>query len=138
MCFIDGWFSHSVRRKRRTTEARDTQKSAFHYVAAVAALMLEANPSLSPNMIYKILEDTAIDMNNHRYWTREGYDSSSGYDFVNASKAVEFVFYASLNVASTLFAETTMQSNESMNEVIGLRGSKQKSSNTITNATIGD
>jgi hypothetical protein len=51
-------------------------------VAAIALLMLQANPDLKPLEVYEILEETAIDMND------EGFDFESGHGFVNALAAV--------------------------------------------------
>lgn len=52
-------------------------------VAAVAALILEANPDLTPAGVYKILEDNAIDM------YMSGYDYDTGYGFVDAYNSVK-------------------------------------------------
>ncbi|KAL3904869.1 MAG: hypothetical protein SGARI_004724 [Bacillariaceae sp.] len=52
-------------------------------VAAVALLMLQANPNLSPSRVYELMEETAIDMNG------PGFDFDSGHGFVNAFAAVE-------------------------------------------------
>ncbi|VEU40473.1 unnamed protein product [Pseudo-nitzschia multistriata] len=51
-------------------------------VAAVALLLLQANPELNPSQLYKVLEKTAIDMNE------PGFDHTTGYGFVNAMRAV--------------------------------------------------
>ncbi len=66
-----------------------TSASAPH-VAAVAALMLEANRSLQPDDVYEILEDTAIDMDDP--FTPEfdrGFDILTGHGFVDAEEAVD-------------------------------------------------
>lgn len=66
-----------------------TSASAPH-VAAVAALMLEANPSLTPDVIYDILANTAIDMDDpFTPGFDNGYDILTGAGFVNAEEAVE-------------------------------------------------
>lgn len=52
-------------------------------VAAVALLMLQASPDLSPFQIYKILENSAIDMNE------PGFDFDTGHGFVNPLLAVK-------------------------------------------------
>lgn len=62
---------------------------AVAHAAAVAALMLEANPSLSPAEIYKILEETALDMDDPS--TPEfdvGFDFATGYGLIQADRAV--------------------------------------------------
>ncbi len=66
-----------------------TSASAPH-VAAVAALMLEANRSLTPNAIYEILEDTAIDMDDPLTPDFDnGFDFLTGHGYVDAAQAVE-------------------------------------------------
>ena len=67
-----------------------TSASAPH-VAAVAALMLEANPKLTPDGIFTALEKTAVDMNDPLLWTSARYDFGSGYGFVDALAAVNYV-----------------------------------------------
>lgn len=67
-----------------------TSASAPH-VAAVAALMLQAKSGLCPDDIYKALQKTAIDMSNPTLWTGDGYDYGSGYGFVDALAAVDYV-----------------------------------------------
>lgn len=60
------------------------------HVAAVAALMLEANRSLTPDTIFKILEETAIDMDDPFTPGFDiGFDFRTGYGFVDAEEAVE-------------------------------------------------
>jgi len=65
--------------------------AAAPHAAAVAALLLQANPSLSPSEIYKALETTAIDINDPYSWTSKGYDFGSGYGLVDAYAAVAYV-----------------------------------------------
>jgi len=65
-----------------------TSASAPH-VAAVAALMLEINPSLSPEQIREILEDTARDMDDPATpGFDDGFDFRTGYGFIDARAAV--------------------------------------------------
>jgi hypothetical protein len=61
-----------------------TSASAPH-VAAVAALMLQTDSSLTPEEIYGILQDTAEDMN------APGFDFDTGHGFVRAAAAVDAV-----------------------------------------------
>lgn len=51
-------------------------------VAAVASLLLQANPGLTPLELYQLLSDTAIDME------APGFDFESGAGLVNANAAV--------------------------------------------------
>lgn len=80
-----------------------TSASAPH-VAAVAALMLEANPALTPDEVYQILVDTAQDMTDRfsidgppplvvldPIDNGAGYDFDSGYGFVDAYEALAAV-----------------------------------------------
>jgi len=57
--------------------------AAAPHAAGVAALMLEANPLLTPDDIYSILKNTASDMGD------SGFDFDSGYGLIQADKAVE-------------------------------------------------
>lgn len=56
--------------------------AAAPHAAAVAALMLDANPNLSPAEVYAILENTALDMGE------PGVDFDSGYGLIQADRAV--------------------------------------------------
>jgi Ca2+-binding RTX toxin-like protein len=55
------------------------------HAAGVAALMLQAKPSLSPDQIRMTLQDTALDMGT------PGVDDDSGYGLISAFAAVEAV-----------------------------------------------
>ncbi len=61
-----------------------TSASAPH-VAAVAAMMLQTDSSLTPEEIYEVLQDTAEDMN------APGFDFDTGHGFVRAVAAVDAV-----------------------------------------------
>ncbi len=66
-----------------------TSASAPH-VAAVAALMLEANRRLGPDAVYEILQDTAVDMDDpFTPGFDRGFDFGTGYGFVDAEEAVD-------------------------------------------------
>jgi subtilisin family serine protease len=54
---------------------------ACPHVAGICALMLDANPNLSPTQVKSILINTAVD------WGASGWDSSYGYGFVDAYEA---------------------------------------------------
>lgn len=60
--------------------------AAAPHVAAVAALMLEANPSLSPAQIYSALEVTAVELDG-----QDGFDNDHGHGLVDAVAAVAYV-----------------------------------------------
>jgi len=63
--------------------------AAAPHVAAVAALMPERNPRLTPSQIYSILQDTAEDMDDTATSGFDtGYDTGTGYGFVNANIAL--------------------------------------------------
>lgn len=63
--------------------------AAAPHAAAVAALMLQANPDLTPRKIERILENTASDMDNPlTEGFDEGYDRKTGFGYINALKAV--------------------------------------------------
>lgn len=51
-------------------------------VAALALLLLQQNPELTPNQVYKILGTTAIDMGE------PGFDFTTGHGFVNGLPAI--------------------------------------------------
>jgi len=59
--------------------------AAAPHAAAVAALMLDANPALTPAEVYTALEGTAIDMET------PGLDFDSGFGFIRAELAVDAV-----------------------------------------------
>lgn len=56
---------------------------ATPFTAGVVALMLEANPNLSPQDVKSILAQTAID------WGPEGKDIDYGYGFINPYEAIK-------------------------------------------------
>jgi subtilisin family serine protease len=58
-------------------------------VAGVAALMLEANPNLSPDRLYDILRQTARDMDDPATPGFDtGFDFKTGFGFIDAEAAV--------------------------------------------------
>jgi hypothetical protein len=59
--------------------------AAAPHAAAVAALMLELNPGLSPDDVYSALESTALDMGV------AGFDDDSGYGLIQADLALATV-----------------------------------------------
>jgi Hint module/Subtilase family len=67
--------------------------AAAPHVAAVGALMLDIDPSLTPQEMYDILRNTALDMDDTATTDFDvGYDTGTGYGFVNGLTAIDFVF----------------------------------------------
>ncbi|KAM3090577.1 S8 family serine peptidase [Phormidesmis sp. 146-35] len=67
---------------------RGTSAAAPH-LAAVAALMLQANRSLSPAQINQVLEQTALDMDDPITPGFDvGFDNASGYGLVQVDRAI--------------------------------------------------
>src|SRR5262245_54782632 len=56
--------------------------AAVPHAAGVAALLLQAEPSLTPLQLYQRLENTAIDIG------APGFDNDSGFGFIQAEKAL--------------------------------------------------
>ena len=56
--------------------------AAAPHAAAIAALMLEANPTLTPGDIYSILEGSAVNMGP------AGFDFDTGYGLIDATAAI--------------------------------------------------
>ncbi len=66
--------------------------AAAPHAAAVAALMLQADPNLEPRAIRTILRNSAEDMDNPLTADFDtGYDIKTGFGYINARKAVERV-----------------------------------------------
>ncbi|MDJ0715804.1 MAG: DVUA0089 family protein [Prochloraceae cyanobacterium] len=64
--------------------------AAAPHAAAVAALMLEAAPGTSPEVIYQTLESTALDMDDPSTPGFDvGFDNGSGYGLIQADKAIQ-------------------------------------------------
>ena len=59
--------------------------AAAPHAGGVAALLLQANPSLTPANVYTALENSAIDMGT------AGFDNDSGFGLVQADAALGFV-----------------------------------------------
>ncbi len=79
-----------------------TSAAAAH-AAAVAALMLEANPSLAPAQLYAVLEEGAIDMNDPGTPGFDaGFDFASGFGLIQANASVGAVArQANLSITAT-------------------------------------
>jgi len=80
-----------------------TSASAPH-VAAIAALMLEAESNLSPADIRSVLQSTALDMDNpYSPEFDEGFDFATGTGYVNAFEAVGSIFPQPYVASANLF-----------------------------------
>ena len=88
--------------------------AAAPHAAAVAALMLNADPSLTPSMIYSTLESTAIDITARNdssglglvtlgdtIFDGGGFDDDSGFGLIQADAAI-----AALSLARVIITET--------------------------------
>ncbi|MDY6899543.1 MAG: S8 family serine peptidase [Cyanobacteriota bacterium] len=63
--------------------------AAAPHAAAVAALMLEAVPDASPDLIYETLEQTALDMDDaFTPGFDEGFDFATGFGLIQADAAI--------------------------------------------------
>ena len=76
---------------------------ATPHVAGIVALLLEANPLLSPDEVKQILEDTATNMPGYEAW-------EVGAGYVNAYAAVDKAFNGK-NYGNTLNINQTFNSN---------------------------
>ncbi len=65
------------------TTTIDGTSFASPYTAAVAALVLSVDPSLSPDEVQDVLASTAVDYGS------TGYDTTFGHGFVNAKNALD-------------------------------------------------
>ncbi|WP_299701491.1 S8/S53 family peptidase [uncultured Pontibacter sp.] len=91
------------------THMSGTSMAAPH-VAGIVALLLEANPTLTPYQVKEILQQTATNIPN-----REKWEVGAGY--VNAYAAVDRVYRASAPYGSTLNMNRTFRSNVNANNV---------------------
>ena len=82
--------------------------AAAPHVAAVAALMLEAAPGTSPDVIYETLEQTALDMDDPFTSGFDiGFDNGSGFGLIQADAAIE-----------QLISSTNYEPNDTIPEAI--------------------
>jgi len=66
--------------------------AAAPHAAAVAALLLEQNPTFYPNAVYTRLRDTALDMDDPLTTAFDtGFDFRTGYGLIDAAAALAFV-----------------------------------------------
>ncbi|MCA0983423.1 S8 family serine peptidase [Halobacillus yeomjeoni] len=83
---------------------------ATPHVAGVVALMLEANPLLSPNEVKEIIGKTATNMPG-----REGYEVGSGY--VNAYNAVDLAMNEEKDYGTTINKDRSFHASTSMDVI---------------------
>ncbi|KAL7572910.1 hypothetical protein ACA910_004554 [Epithemia clementina (nom. ined.)] len=69
--------------------------------AAVGALLLQANPELTPLELYRIMETTTIDMD------KPGFDFETGFGFIDAYAAVSSLLFTTPSNAPTTANATT-------------------------------
>jgi len=96
--------------------------AAAPHAAALAALMLDDDPSLTPNDIYQTLENTAIDM------LTPGFDDDSGFGLIQADAALGFNPFDDIDPGPHPIA---MQSKVTVKKVKGGKG-KATDPGTIT------
>ncbi len=66
--------------------------AAAPHAAGVAALLLEAKPDASPELVYQTLEQTAIDLNDPFTPGEDiGFDFRSGFGLIRADSALEAI-----------------------------------------------
>jgi Ca2+-binding RTX toxin-like protein len=66
--------------------------AAAPHAAAVAALLRDANPSLTPSQIYQALENSAIDMDDPSTGGFDtGFDTGTGFGLIQADRAIALV-----------------------------------------------
>ncbi len=79
---------------------------AAPHAAGVAALMLSVNPTLTPDQIKQVLQETAVDMGD------PGYDSMYGYGQIDAGAALgEIPAAAAVPPATSLETELVQDLN---------------------------
>jgi serine protease AprX len=91
------------------THMSGTSMAAPH-VAGIVALLLEANPTLTPYQVKEILQQTATNIPN-----REKWETGAGY--VNAYASVDRAYRASAPYGSTLNMNRTFRSSVNTNNV---------------------
>jgi hypothetical protein len=79
--------------------------AAAPHAAAVAALMLEKQPSLPPATVYSMLESTALDMGP------PGFDVDSGFGLIQADAAVRAALGTTLTLGLSLSRHTASAGN---------------------------
>lgn len=91
------------------THMSGTSMAAPH-VAGIVALLLEANPTLTPYQVKEILQQTATNIPN-----REKWEVGAGY--VNAYAAVDRAYRATAPYGSTLNMNRTFRSSVNANNI---------------------
>ena len=105
-----------------------TSASAPH-VAAIAALILEANPDLTPGHVKNIIQETARDITRMGADTlAEGFDYRSGYGLIHAEAAVRKAIRTDTSKLITTVASQiqyplpTLETNTEITPVAGIGG----------------
>lgn len=84
---------------------------ATPHVAGIVALILQANPRLSPDEVKEILQETATNIPNRQEW-------EVGAGYVNAYEAVKKAFNSALGYGSTVNAFSSFNSNINYETII--------------------
>ncbi len=73
---------------------------------AVVALMLQANPSLTPAQVLTILENTALDMDNpDTVGFDTGFDNATGYGLIRADQALLYIINPTGTITGTVYED---------------------------------
>jgi len=103
---------------------------ATPHVSGVVALMLQANPSLTPEDIVQVLNDTAVELGD------PGKDNIYGFGRINASAAVLAVL-PDIDVSPTSIDFGNVTVNETREEIIVITNEGMGNLN-ITNISLGN
>ena len=100
---------------------------ATPHVAGIVALMLEANPMLSPSDIKDIVQFTSLPMPGYETW-------EAGWGYADAFNAVSYAFFVRDNSGARVSGSNPLTDAEekNMSEVYSLSGYPNPFSNTLT------
>jgi len=89
--------------------------------AAVAALMLQLNPELTPSDVIDALKKTATPVQTYNHSTTDGngFNRASGYGLINAMDALDYI--AQLKLSGTVYEDTNADGKQNDGE-LGLEG----------------
>jgi hypothetical protein len=94
--------------------------------AAVAILMLQANPNLTPTELYTILQETAIDMKT------PGFDFDSGFGYIDALAAVEAATSPTTSISTSMSTSTSTPPEETTTSTSTTTPPEETTSTTST------